>query len=92
MCRDDATVRKLIDLAGEDLAQKLGPRATAPVVVAVTPVDWPDASLGCPEPGKVYAAVVTPGYRIELECAGRRYRYHADRKRVKLCTGGVSGE
>lgn len=43
---------------------------------------WPDASLGTPEPGKVYAHVVTPGFRIELVCGGKSYRYHASKERA----------
>lgn len=85
MCLDDPTVRKLVGLAKGDLAKRLIVKSSAPAVREVTPVNWPDTSLGCPEPGRVYAAVVTPGYRIVLEHGGRRYRYHTDRTRVKLC-------
>ncbi len=41
-------------------------------------VDWSDASLGCPEPGQVYAQVITPGYRVLLEAAGKEYEVHTD--------------
>jgi len=90
MCLDNPTVRRLVSLASADLKRRLGPKSPVPEVKAVAPVDWPDAGLGCPEAGKLYAAVVTPGYRIELESGGVRYRYHTDRARVKLCTGGTS--
>lgn len=56
-------------------------------VVAWEPVDWPDTSLGCPEPGKVYAQVITPGYRVFLEARGKTYTIHTDRagRRVVFC-------
>ena len=41
-------------------------------------VEWPDASLGCPEPGKAYAQVITPGYRIVLRVAEKEYELHTD--------------
>ncbi len=84
----DLAADRVVGLAATDLARRLGVSAHAVSVVGVTPVQWPDAALGCPEKGKVYAAVVTPGYRIELECSGTRHLYHADRDRVKYCPGG----
>src|SRR6186713_2789818 len=56
----------IIDAAFRDLSAKLG----KPVVKGGdSTFSWeqtvfPDASLGCPEPGKVYAQTTTPGYKI----------------------------
>lgn len=36
------------------------------------------ASLGCPQPGMVYAEVLTPGYLILLEANNDEYEYHTD--------------
>ena len=52
---------------------------------SVQPVTWPDAGLGCPEPGKMYAQVETRGYLIELEARGKVHRYHSDLRRVVRC-------
>lgn len=30
-------------------------------------VEWPDGSLGCPEPGQVYVQVIVPGYWVEID-------------------------
>lgn len=49
-------------------------------VVVVEAVEWPDASLGCPEPGRMYAQVVTPGFRIVFEAAGARAEFHTARR------------
>ncbi len=41
-------------------------------------VEWPDAGLGCPQPGMAYAQVVTPGFRFTLEVGGQTYTVHTD--------------
>jgi len=69
----------------EDLAGRLGISPDEILVVSVEAVDWPDASLGCPEPGMSYAQVVTPGYLIALEAGGERYEYHTGDGNVVLC-------
>ena len=54
----------------------------------VTPVTGRDGSLGCPQPGMVYAQVITPGYWIVLEVNDQKYPYHTDRKdQIILCIG-----
>ena len=39
-------------------------------------VRWPDTSLGCPEPGKMYAKVIVPGHRITFAYNGDDYEVH----------------
>ena len=48
-------------------------------VVSVESVEWSDTSLGCPEPGQLYAQVITPGYRIKLRAGDRVHEVHTDR-------------
>jgi hypothetical protein len=72
----------LVELAKTDLAQRLGIAPDAIEVQSVEPTEFPDASLGVPEPGKSYAQVVTAGYVIELSAADENYRYHAGDGRV----------
>ncbi len=57
-------------------------------VLSVESVEWPDASLGCPKEGEMYADVVTPGYLFVLEAQGRRIEIHTDEKgeTVVFCT------
>jgi len=64
------------DLAVADLAGQLGIAAEAITVRSVEAVEWNDASLGCAKPGRMYAQVITPGYRIVLEANGQSYEYH----------------
>jgi hypothetical protein len=74
--------------AKEDLSRKLGLSPEEISLVSVEAVPWPDASLGCPQPGMMYAQVITPGFSIVLEAAGQTYDYHADeRSLVVLCQG-----
>ncbi len=68
--------------ARADLAARENVPAEEVEVVRVEAVDWPDASLGCPEPGMAYAQVITPGWRIVLRVGSREAVYHSDQRRV----------
>ncbi|MCD6361678.1 MAG: hypothetical protein J7M38_12560 [Armatimonadetes bacterium] len=67
-----------VNAAIADLAQHMNVAADKIVVVGLEEVTWPDASLGCPEPGKLYAQVLVKGYKVTLEAAGHRFEYHTD--------------
>jgi glucose/arabinose dehydrogenase len=71
--------------AQQDLAQRLNQDGAAIAVVSSEAVEWPDASLGCPQPGLMYVQVVTPGYLVVLEAEGKRYEYHTSRDELVLC-------
>ncbi len=47
-------------------------------VVSTRRIDWPDGSLGCPEPGREYIQVVVPGYQVLVSVAGRLLDYRSD--------------
>ena len=55
-------------------------------------VTWPDAGLGCPQPGKSYAQELSPGYLIELEANGKIYEYHTDGKADIILLCGQGGD
>ena len=48
---------------------------------------WPDASMGCPQPYHAYAQVVTPGYKMIFSLAGAHYAVHtnADGSHIIIC-------
>ena len=76
----------MVVLAKERLADRLGVSVDEVTLVRVRPVEWPDASLGCPRPGVDYIQVLTPGYAIWLEAAGAEYEFHTDdAQRVVVC-------
>jgi hypothetical protein len=74
------------------LNQKLG---TNLILANLTSWNWeqknfPDTSLGCPQPGQTYTQVVTSGFIVQLSYNGTTYDYRvaADRSRVFLCSPG----
>jgi hypothetical protein len=40
--------------------------------------EWSDSALGCPEPGRLYTPVMTPGWLIEVRSGGKAFEYHTD--------------
>jgi hypothetical protein len=71
--------------ARADAAARTGVAAQAWQVSELRAVDWPDASLGCPERGVMYVQVITPGYTFKLTAQGRSLPYHSGGGRVVLC-------
>ena len=67
---------RLIERASEDLIQATGAASDEVTVVSTEEVEWSDTSLGCQEPNKMYAQMITPGYKIVLESGGSSYDYH----------------
>lgn len=66
----------IVEQAATSLAAELNiPRGEVTIVRAER-VDWPDSSLGCPEPGRAYLQVITSGYRVFLRAKGRDFEYH----------------
>jgi hypothetical protein len=77
-----------VQAAVADAALQTGQDASSIDVVLAEPVDWPDTSLGCPQPGIAYAQVVTPGWLIQLEADNARLTYHSEAEsggRLILC-------
>lgn len=59
-------------------AAELGIDVAAVAVLSHEKTEWPDTALGCPKEGEMYAAVITPGYRVTLSVNGVEYEYHTD--------------
>ena len=74
---DDPSLEPLVSIAVEDLAQRLDISEREIEILEVRKVVWPDASLGCPQPGKVYAQIQVDGLLIRLRAGGRMYFYHS---------------
>src|SRR5216684_2169774 len=86
----DGGAQQAAELARKTLAAELGVAAEAVRVTAVTAVEWPDSSLGCPRKGSQYLPVVTPGHRVVLEAEGRAYTVHVAGARAVTCRGSSS--
>ena len=74
----------------EDAASRQSVGLAAVTVLSGQPVDWSDGSLGCPEPGKLYTQVLTPGYLVMVDAGGVTLEYHLNQQGAfKQCSGGV---
>ena len=83
----DPKAQAAVDAALRDAAAKVGGNPADLRVEQVLPQEWSDSSLGCPQPGAMYAQVITPGFRIVIAAGARQLEYHADeRGRVVLCS------
>ncbi|MBI5500113.1 MAG: hypothetical protein HY907_07700 [Deltaproteobacteria bacterium] len=80
----------LVDRARQNLqARRMVAHPGEIRVLSVQAVDWPDAGLDCPDPEARVRPATTPGYRIDLEAAGRRFEYHTDTAySIVLCSEG----
>jgi hypothetical protein len=74
----DSTTQALVDSVIAQVVAQFGVDAGSLQLVSVEAVEWPDASLGCPEPDMMYAQVVTPGYRVVLDAQGQTIELHTD--------------
>ena len=75
MAGEDALPR-LIERATEDLIQATGAAFDEITVVSTEEIEWSDTGLGCQEPNKMYAQMITPGFLIVLESDGNTFNYH----------------
>ncbi len=72
-------LRDPVTRAKEHLSRELRLDPGQVELVSAEATEWPDASLGAPAPGKVYAQVITPGYRVLLRANGDLFEVHGDR-------------
>jgi hypothetical protein len=93
MADEKMTLARQVLAAKADLARRSGVSADDIEVVEARQVTWPDASLGCPEPGMMYAQVLTPGVLVVLSFHRAETRYHAGLSEVPApCPAGRARE
>jgi len=81
---------KLVNMAIDDLAGRLGIDRSLIIPQPLVPTKWPDSSLGCPEAGQDYTPGEKTGYEITLKVNSQAgveqvYTYHSDLERVVFC-------
>jgi hypothetical protein len=82
----DPALEPYVQEARGDLAQRLNISADEIEVIEAKAVVWPDAGLGCPQPGMAYAQVQVEGILIRLSFQGMSYDYHGSGSRdLFLC-------
>ena len=75
---------KVVMAAKADLMGRLSVAEETILVKSVEAVQWRNSSLGCPQPGMMYAQVITPGFRIVLTVEGQTYEYHTDQSHILI--------
>ena len=73
-------------LARRSLAAKLSMPIERIKIVSVSPAEWRDSSLGCPERGMVYTQVLTSGYKVTLRDGDREHVVHVAGTHVVFCS------
>jgi hypothetical protein len=69
-----APVQRAIETAAADA----GVTASEVGLISFEEVEWNDTALGCPEPGGMYAQVITSGFDVRLLVDGNEREYHTD--------------
>ena len=88
-----AGLENLVERAKEDLARRLNIALTQIRLIETKVVVWPDASLGCPQPGMLYKQVPEDGALILLQANGISYEYHSGGSRgLFLCEQSTQKE
>ncbi|MBK9214008.1 MAG: hypothetical protein IPM59_00155 [Chloracidobacterium sp.] len=78
------TRESAVERAKNDLAARLGIGATEVTLAGVTDKDFPDASLGAPAADEMAAQMISSGWQIGLEAAGRKFEYRGDKYQLRL--------
>lgn len=75
----------MAERAQEALAMLLGISGEEIEAVIVEEVEWPDTSLGCPQPGRACLQVIVPGCRVVMRVGDEVYEYHSGGGHGVLC-------
>jgi hypothetical protein len=79
-----------VDKVVADAASRVGGNESSVVVTTAAAVQWPDGSLGCPEPGVMYTQAIVDGSQIVVQAGGKTYDYRLDGKgNFKLCESPI---
>ena len=73
----DAGLEPFVVMAKEDLAERLEVGVETIEVLEAELVDWPDASMGCPDPEMMYIQVPQDGSLIRLQVEDTVFEYHS---------------
>jgi len=81
-----AAFQDVAERAADLVASTLHVSPDEVTVLSVKRVTWSDASLGCPEPGMMYAQVLTPGYLVTTQVNGQIQNVHMnERGKGRIC-------
>ncbi len=77
MAGTSAELQAIVRAVRDDAARRSGVGTDRTTVLLAEPVTWPDGSLGCPEPGRLYTQALVPGWRIRIAAGADTHAYHA---------------
>lgn len=77
------TKEEAIEKARKDLANRLGLGESQVTEKSVTDADFPDMSLGAGAAGEMSGQMITRGWKIQLQAAGKDYEYRADKNQLR---------
>ena len=77
--KESAAERALIDLS-----ERLGIDRSEVRISSVSDRDFPDMSLGANVPGEMAAQMISGGWQILLNAAGKNFEYRADKYQLRL--------
>ena len=76
----DGLGRDVLEGIVADASERTGVAIGEEEVVSIEAQTFNDASLGCPEPGKMYAQVLTDGFVVLLDSGGEELDYRVARQ------------
>ena len=79
------TQEQAVSLAKQVASKHLTVPAAQMTVQHTEAVDWPDSSLGCPQPDMMYLQVITPGFKVMLKASGKIYPVHVGGTQAVMC-------
>jgi hypothetical protein len=89
----NADLQSMVQAALADATRRAPSGTAPPSVLRAERVTWPDGSLGCPQPGRMYTMALVPGYRIRIQAGAEQFDYHASlRGQPTLCPAGQATE
>ncbi|MDQ3798157.1 MAG: hypothetical protein M3384_01795 [Acidobacteriota bacterium] len=66
------------------MAQRLGIEESEIQIASATDEDFPNSSLGAPVEDEMSAQMISSGWKINLQAAGKNYEYRADKYQLRL--------
>lgn len=87
----DADEEQALELALAALSREVNLSQAQITRQRVYAVEWPDSSLGCPQAGRSYLHVITPGYLVSLTADGNSYTIHVGAGNAVVCDQLAAG-
>lgn len=78
------TKESAVERAKSDLAKRLKLKESDIQERSVDNTDFPDMSLGAPAKDEMSAQMISTGWQIKLNAAGKNYEYRADKYQLRL--------